>query len=160
MNLLIACKAFLKALQEPKNAEAFVKGKPIDEPSKEDRSHIRLLALLQANSRLIDFLKEDIQEYTDQQIGQVVRKIHRESSATLEEHVTIRPVMEEKEGQKVVIAAGYDPSTINVVGNLQNDPPFHGTVRHRGWKAAKVSLPKKIGKESSSILQPAEIEVK
>ena len=34
-----------------------------------------------------------------------------------------------------------------------------GTLRHKGWKAAKVDLPALAGKQDASIVAPAEIEV-
>ena len=39
----------------------------------------RFLAILQRDSRLIDFLQEDIAAYSDDQIGAAVREIHDQS---------------------------------------------------------------------------------
>ena len=121
---------------------------------------MRLLALLQQSGRLIDFLKEDIAAFSDEQVGAAVRKIHQDCRQSLEELVTIRPVMEENEGAKVKIAAGYDASHIKIVGKVKSDPPFTGVIVHRGWKAHKRSLPKKVGEQANEVLCPAEIEVR
>src|SRR3954452_4748043 len=47
-------------------------------PAKPSGAPLRFLALLQRKGRLIDFLMEDIQPYSNEQIGQSVRDIHRD----------------------------------------------------------------------------------
>ena len=164
MRLILAIKAFFKALSDPAKAEKFiaieckeVKAKCIEAQS--DSSHLRMLALLQQSSRLIDFLKEDISAFDDAQVGAAVRKIHADSSKCLEELVTIRPVMEENEGAKINVAQGYDPTKIKVGGKVKGEPPYTGRLVHKGWKVHKRSLPKKVGDQNSEIIWPAEVEV-
>lgn len=159
MGLGLAFKAFLKAFKDPKQAQEFVDGKP-RQLEVQDQGHLRLLSLLQHSGRLIDFLKEDISKYSDAQVGAAVRKIHQDCGKSLEETVTIRPIMEENEGATVKVSAGYDPSTIKVVGKVKGEPPFSGTLVHKGWKAHKRSLPKKIGEQHNDVICPAEIEVR
>lgn len=162
MNRLIqAIKAFFKALKDPQEATLYLEGPPKNvADTHPNDAHLRLLALLQQSGRLIDFLKEDISSFDDTQIGAVVRDIHHNCSKTIEELVTIRPVIEENEGQTMTIAAGYDPIKIKLTGNIAGGPPFSGIVVHRGWKAHKKSLPKKAGEQSSDVVTPAEIEVR
>lgn len=164
MRLLLAIKAFFKALREPTKASLFLQELPPPNQDKEveaaDRSHLRLLALLQQSGRLIDFLKEDVTGFTDTQIGSAVRKIHQDCGKCIEELVTIRPIMDENEGAVVHVAPGYDPAEMKIVGKVTGEPPFTGIVVHRGWKAHKKSLPKKIGLQANELLFPAEIEVK
>ena len=159
MGLGLAFKAFLKAFKDPKQAQEFVDGKP-RQLEVQDQGHLRLLSLLQHSGRLIDFLKEDISKYSDAQVGAAVRKIHQDCGKSLEDAVTIRPIMEENEGATVKVSAGYDPSTIKVVGKVKGEPPFSGTLVHKGWKAHKRSLPKKIGEQHNDVICPAEIEVR
>lgn len=168
MNLILACKAFIKAFRDPKATVLFLEDKNLRDGAKEsqkasaeptDQSHLRLLALLQHSGRLIDFLKEDISSFDDTQIGAVVRKIHQDCSKSLEDVVTIRPVMDENEGTKIIIPQGYDPARIKIVGNVNGQPPFNGVLIHRGWKAHKRSLPKKLGEQSGDVISPAEVEV-
>ncbi len=45
-------------------------------PPPDDTPALRLLAALQADGRLVDFLLEDIEGYSDDQIGAAVRGIH------------------------------------------------------------------------------------
>lgn len=160
MRLWLAFKAFFNTLKHPKEMQEFLDGKhKAQEPQPSENSHLRLLSMLQSSGRLIDFLKEDITSFNDAQIGAAVRQIHAASAKSLEDLVTIRPLMEEPEEAVVVIQRGYDPAAIKVVGKVKGEPPFKGIVRHRGWKAHKISLPKQVGAYTREVLAPAEVEV-
>ena len=163
MGLGLALRAFFKAFKEPEQAKKFVDGtseapKKIAEPV--EQSHLRLLGILQQSGRLIDFLKEDITRFTDAQVGAAVRKIHADCGKSLEDLVTIRPVMEEGEGSSVKVPQGYDPSTIKIVGKVKGEPPFNGILVHKGWKAHKRSLPKMVGERTTEVIFPAEVEIR
>jgi len=163
MGLMLAFKAFFKALKDPIKAEEFVSVKKIEskaQESGEQPSHLRLLHLLQQSSRLIDFLKEDISNFEDAQVGAAVRKIHEDCSKSLEELVSIRPVMEQNEGEKINVPQGYDPLKIKVMGNVKGEPPFVGILVHKGWKVHKRSLPKKAGDQLTDVICPAEVEIR
>jgi len=162
MGLGLAFKAFMKAWKNPELGQKFVEGKAEPKAIQEqaEPSHLRLLAILQQSSRLVDFLKEDITGFNDAQVGAAVRKIHADCSKSLEELVTIRPLMEESEGSTIRILQGYDPNTIKVVGKVKGEPPFSGVLVHKGWKAHKRSLPKKVGENLADVICPAEVEVK
>ncbi len=158
MGLKSAIKAFFKALKDEKSAQLFIEGK--EEPKKEgDASHLRLLAALQRSGRIVDFFKEDISAYSDAQIGSAARKIHTECAKTLEELVTIRPLLAEKEGADIIIPQGYNPQEIKMIGNVKGSPPYKGTLRHKGWCVHKYSLPKDKMDSSVKVLCPAEVEV-
>lgn len=163
MSFFLAIKAFFKALKDPKQAERFIghtaAESHVSEPSSE-ASHLRLLALLQQSGRLIDFLKEDVSSFTDAQIGAAARKIHEDCSKSLEDLITVRPLMAENEGATIKVPQGYDPAAIKIVGKVKGEPPFTGILVHKGWKAHKRSLPKKIGKDLPDVIHPAEIEIK
>lgn len=158
MSLGLAVKSFFKAWKNPEKAKEFLKDSQ-KEIEQHDISHLRLLTLLQQSGRLIDFLKEDISEFNDAQVGAAVRKIHQDCAKSLEDLVTIRPVMSEKEGTKINVPKGYDAAAIKIVGNVKGEPPFSGRIVHRGWKAHKRSLPKNMGEQSLDVICPAEIEV-
>lgn len=159
MSLLLAIKTFFKAFKDPKGAKKFLEGKEETPPSNES-PHLRLLALLQHEGRLIDFLKEDIASFSDAQVGAAVRKIHSECSKSIEEFVTLRPLFQEKEGERITVPQGYDPSSIKVIGKVRGEPPYQGVLLHKGWKAHKLSLPKQHSKGDQSVVYPAEVEVK
>jgi hypothetical protein len=162
MGLLLAFKAFFKALKDPEAAKGFIEPAPAERQlvDSSELGHLRLLSLLQRSGRLIDFLKEDITGFPDAQVGSAARQVHKECATLLEDIVTIRPVFQEEEGSKVRVPAGYDASSIKVIGNIKGNPPFEGVLVHRGWKAHKRSLPKGVGEQRSEVICPAEIEVK
>lgn len=159
MSLGLAFKAFMKAWKNPEKARAFLEDAPKQIDSA-DASHLRLLGILQESGRLIDFLKEDVTAFTDEQVGAAVRKIHEDCAKSLEEVVTIRPLMDEAEGSLVKVPVGYDPAAIKVIGQVKGEPPYQGTLVHKGWKAHKRSLPKKVGEMHLDVIFPAEVEIK
>jgi len=120
---------------------------------------LRLLALLQQEGRLVDFLQEDIQSYSDAQIGAAVRSIHAGCRKALAERVELQRIFNGEDGSEVVIEPGFDPAAVRLTGNVAGTPPFRGTLQHAGWRAAKVSLPQSPGNTDPTIIAPAEVEV-
>ena len=116
------------------------------------------LALLQREGRLVDFLLEDLSAYNDEQVGAAARRIHQDTAKGLREHFGVAPVLTQAEGEKVTVPAGFDPSAIRLTGTVAAQPPFAGTLQHKGWRAAKVQLPARTGKCDPRIIQPAEVE--
>ncbi|MCC5832495.1 MAG: DUF2760 domain-containing protein [Chlamydiales bacterium] len=153
MRIIRAFKAFFEALKKEEAA-------PQIPPSSTDPAHLRLLALLQKEGRLIDFFKEDISSYTDAQVGAAVRNIHLKCQESLEEFVTLRPLFTEEEGTMVTIPQGYDPLAVKITGQVKGEPPYQGILRHKGWKAHKESLPKQIHPGDRSVVYPAEVEIR
>lgn len=160
MSLILAFRAFIRALKHPNAARNFLAPPPKKKEPLAEEGHLRLLALLQHEGRLIDFLKEDLSGCSDAQIGAVVRKIHADCGKSLEEAVTVRPLLDEAEGMETTVAEGFDPAFIKLIGQVKGKPPYKGVIRHRGWKAHKLSLPKAIGEQKRDVLWPAEIEVR
>jgi Domain of unknown function (DUF2760) len=122
---------------------------------------LQILHIFQRDSRLIDFLMEDIGAYSDDQIGAAVRTIHADCKASLNRHVTLAPVIDGVEGtfQKVDASRTPDPNRIKLIGNVPASGKVSGgTLRHRGWIASAINLPP-LGKQDSSTLAPAELEV-
>jgi len=119
---------------------------------------LQLLALLQRDSRLLDFLMEDIATYSDDQIGAAVRELHDQCRDSLARYVTLQPVIDGVEGT-FSKAPSSDPNVVKFVGNVPAKPPAGGTLRHKGWKAAKVDLPPLAARQDAAIIAPAEIEV-
>lgn len=160
--LILAIKAFIQAFKDPEGAQLFIAGgaRPAKAVEACDQSHLRLLSMLQQSARLIDFLKEDLAAFDDAQVGAAVRKIHADSAQCLEELVTIRPAMEENEGARITVPQGYDPAKIKIVGKVKGEPPYVGVLVHKGWKAHKRSLPKKVGEQMSEMLCPSEVEIR
>jgi hypothetical protein len=165
MALWMAIKAFFKALRNPNEAKQFIEADAApqitsSEDTDIDLAHLRLLGLLQRSGRLIDFLKEDISTFPDNQVGAAARQVHKECADLLEDLVTIRPIFQDEEGSKVRVPVGYDADSIKVIGNVKGNPPYEGILMHRGWKAHKRSLPRNISEKHTEVIFPAEIEVK
>lgn len=120
---------------------------------------VQMLAALQREGRLIDFLQEDLSSYEDSQIGAAVRNIHTGCKEALKEHMEIRPVFAEKEGASVTVPPGFDARAIRLTGNVTGDPPFRGVLRHRGWQVERIRLPQSMEQKNHWILAPAEVEI-
>lgn len=159
MSLKLAFKAFFKALKAPKTAQFFLEEKRDSEKKKAEATHLQLLSLMQTKGRLIDFLQEDLSSLSDADIGAAMRPIHRDLARVVDELVAIRPLLPEEEGEKIILPQGYDPSLYKVTGKVKGEPPYKGIVRHRGWKAHKLSLPKTHVDLKREVVCPAEIEV-
>ena len=117
------------------------------------------LGLLQAEGRLLDFLSEDIADYPDADVGQVVREVHRGCKKAIDDHFTLEPIRTEEEDTTVTIADGFDPGEIRLVGQVVGSPPFKGTLKHPGYRAQTVRLPRIRTGGSARVIVPAEIEV-
>jgi len=118
-----------------------------------------VLALLQREARFIDFLMEDIEPFSDAQVGAAARTVHRGARKALQDYVQITPVRDEKEGAQLTVEPGFDAGAIRLTGNLTGNPPFQGTLRHHGWRVAKANLPAPPPNQDASIVMPAEVEI-
>lgn len=123
------------------------------------RFYLHLLALLQREGRLMDFFAEDLSLYDDAQIGAAVRGIQDGCKNSLKKHIQPRPVMDQNEGDAIVVPLDFDPNAIKLTGNVTGEPPFRGTLRHRGWRAGRLELPTLTPVRDSSIIAPAEVEI-
>jgi hypothetical protein len=119
---------------------------------------LQMLAILQRDARLLDFLMEEISGYTDDQVGAAVRELHDQCRESVSRYVALEPVIDGVEGT-YTHAPSSDPGAVKFVGNVPAQPPSGGILRHRGWRAATVDLPVPGGQQDVSILAPAEIEV-
>ena len=82
---------------------------------------LQLLQILQRDSRLIDFLMEDVSGYADDQIGAAVRNLHADCRASLTRHVELGPVFDGVEGtyQKLDATKAPDANRIKLLGNVR-----------------------------------------
>jgi hypothetical protein len=121
---------------------------------------VTLLATLQREARLVDFVKEPLAGYSDAQIGAVARDVHRDCGAVLQRLFDLRPVVEEEEGAEIEVHSGFDAGRFHLTGNVVGEPPFHGRLAHHGWIATATNLPAWTGsKESAMIIAPVEVEL-
>jgi hypothetical protein len=132
--------------------------KPAAPVAKISDGALQILGILQRDSRLIDFLMEDIAAYSDDQIGAAVREMHDQCRDSVARYITLQPVIDGVEGT-FAQAPSSDANLVKFVGNVPAKPPSGGTLRHKGWRAAKVDLPALAARQDPAVIAPAEIEI-
>jgi hypothetical protein len=119
---------------------------------------LQILAILQRDSRLIDFLMEDVSAYSDDQVGAAVRSLHDQCRDALNRYVQLAPVIDGVEGTFTRLAS-IDPASVKLLGNVPPQPPPGGVLRHKGWRSVKIDLPALQGKQDMKVIAPAEVEI-
>lgn len=119
---------------------------------------LQILSILQRDSRLVDFIMEDIAAYSDDQVGAAVRSLHDQARESLTRYVKLDPVIDGVEGT-FTKAAVSDAAAVKFIGNVPAGQPSGGLLRHKGWRAGKVELPSLNPRQDSNIIAPAEIEI-
>lgn len=151
---------------EPKAEKPVEKApEPKPEPKKEapkppsNDAALTLLALLQREGRLVDFLLEDLDGADDADIGAAARVVHSGCKKALRDHVTLEPIHASDEGAKVTLTKGFDAATTKLTGNVTGEGPYNGTLKHRGWRAKDVKLPLPLEGHDSSVIAQSEVEL-
>jgi hypothetical protein len=121
---------------------------------------VAFFGLLQEKGRLVDFLMEDITPYDDTEVGAAARVIHQGGRQVLQEYFHITAISEAAEGTEVIVPAGYSTDQYRLVGKLTGEPPFTGTLLHKGWKTEFVKLPRVVNTDRLPSIAPAEVELK
>jgi hypothetical protein len=146
--------------EPPVAAEPVVETPPVAEAPRPAPSHpLHLLAILQRDGRLVDFLQEDIAAAADDQVGAAARIVHEGCRKALAQYVTLVPLRDEEEGASITVPAGYDATQLRLSGNVVGSPPFRGTLAHPGWRAAEVRLPELTVEVDPTVIAPAEVEI-
>lgn len=139
-----------------------VKAAPAAAPAQASDGALQMLAILQRDARLVDFVMEDISAYSDDQVGAAVRNLHDQCREALLRYVKLAPVIDGVEGTPATLPESLagDARAVKLVGNVPADGKATGGVlRHKGWRAEKVTLPALPAKHDASIVAPAEIEI-
>lgn len=118
-----------------------------------------LLSLMQKEARFLDFVQEEIQELPDNQVGAVCKRIHKDLKKLFKDFLKVEPVFDSKENTTVSIGEGFEPSEIQLSGNVDKKAPFEGVLRHKGWMVDSLNLPKRPSSARTKVLQPAQVEV-
>lgn len=158
------------ALPPPKEEEPTKKGKSEPEKPKKEKKEVvlreagpdaalQLLALLQREGRFVDFVQEDMSSFSDAEIGGAARVVHDGCKKALAEHFPLEAVRGESEGSKVTLEKGFDAARVRLTGNVAGEPPYTGTLAHRGWRVTEVKLPKMAEGHDAKIVAPAEVEL-
>jgi uncharacterized protein DUF2760 len=124
-----------------------------------DGGAVLLLSLLQAEGRFVDFVQQDVAAFSDADVGAVARVVHAGCRKVLGAHVRIEAIRSEPEGQRVALEPGFDPSRIKLTGNVGGGARLNGVLRHRGWQATDVKLPRVLDSGGALVLCPAEVEL-
>ncbi|MCL2622509.1 MAG: DUF2760 domain-containing protein [Planctomycetaceae bacterium] len=120
---------------------------------------VTLLAVLQREARLLDFLMEKLDGYDDALVGAAARKVHDDCAAVIERLFDVQPLRAEDEMSQMTIETP-DPSLVQLVGNVSGEAPYTGRLTHHGWVATKCELPTWSGAtEAALVLAPAEVEM-
>lgn len=155
----LPAKAPAEALPAPPPEAA----KPPPEPARpalpDHTPAVQLLALLQREGRLIDFLEQDVTPFPDADIGAAARVVHEGCRRALRAHAKLEPVRAEEEGAPITLQAGFNPMEVKLSGNVQGAPPHRGVLQHRGWRVAELTLPETAAGYDPSIVAPAEVEL-
>lgn len=155
-------------LQPPSTAAAAARAstpaptpvKPVERPAEVDHaSGLAVLAILQQEGRLIDFLQEEVAAFSDAEIGAAARVVHAGSRKVLSQYFTLEPILKESEGTAITVKPGFDARRIRLTGNVAGQPPFRGSVRHHGWVATEVRLPTVSSALDARVVAPAEVEL-
>jgi hypothetical protein len=141
--------------EKPEKPSAPTPAAPVFKPAD---GALQILGILQRDSRIIDFLMEDISSYEDEQIGAAVRAMQTAAKDALVRYVSLAPVVDGVEGT-FAKPASNDPALVKYLGNVPATGATGGTLRHRGWRATSVSLPPLNPKQDTAVIAPAEIEV-
>ncbi len=118
---------------------------------------LQLLALLQREGRLVDFLEQDVTTFSDADVGAAARVVHEGARKALKAHVTIAPLRSEEEGTHVSIERGSPE--VKLVGQVGGSAPYRGVLRHKGWRVTEVHLPVPSAGHDAHIVAPAEVEL-
>ena len=128
--------------------------------SNAEHSAKKLLAILQKQARFIDFIHQNLDHYSNNEVANVARNIHSNCQKTLKKYCKFSSIRPEAEEGFVVLEKDFDRSYIHLIGNIGNQQQFEGVLIHKGWQIDEIKLPYSLNKTNDHIIQPAEIEVK
>jgi hypothetical protein len=169
--IALAFKLFFRILANPEfaaGARRLGSGEKLSAPQAPSRplfqevqpdAALQLLGLLQQEGRFIDFLEEDVAGFSDNEIGAAARVVHQGCRKAVRDHFQILPIRTDQEGSRVTLPEGFDASSVRLSGNVVGKPPYTGSLVHRGWRVAEVSLPKVAAGHDVRILASAEVEL-
>lgn len=120
---------------------------------------LRMLAVLQRDGRLLDFLMEDISGATNEQVGFGVRELHKQCQESIKKAIDLEPVLNAEQDAPVEVPAGFDPSAVRLTGNVAGEPPFKGILKHSGWRVKALKLAAPPEGVDEFVLMPAEVEM-
>ena len=111
LSVLVLLGLLLPARQKPPpskpQAEPARPAPPAPAAARADAEIVSFRATLQEKGRLVDFLMDDINPYSDAQVGAAARVVHAGCKRVLQEHFDIRPLRTEDDGSTVQVPVGF-----------------------------------------------------
>ncbi len=158
---------FFRALGDAtfaRDAAALLQDRPAapaaaEPPERVHASGLAVLAMLQREGRLIDFLQEEMAAFSDAEIGAAARVVHAGSRKVLAQYLTLEPVLPDAEGATVTVPTGFDAQRIRLTGAVAGQPPYRGALKHHGWVTTAVRFPTTASALDPRVLAPAEVEL-
>ncbi len=133
--------------------------KPATTPERVHASGLMLLAALQREGRLLDFLQQDIAGFSDEEVGSAARVVHGGCRKVLGQYFEFEPSAREAEGAAITVPQGFDAQRIRLTGNVSGQPPFKGVLKHHGWVAREIRMPALSESIDPRVVAPAEVEL-
>lgn len=133
-----------------------------DEARRPERVHasaLQLLAALQREGRLVDFLQQDVAGFGDEEVGAAARVVHGGCRKVLQQCLEMGPAWPGAEGESVTVGSGFDAQRVRLMGEVTGEAPYAGVLRHHGWVAREVRFPEVSEAMDPRVLAPAEVEV-
>lgn len=149
----------LKALEAKETKPAPAPKVAAPPPEKLHASGLILLAALQREGRLIDFLQQDVAGFSDEEVGAAARVVHTGTSKVLKQYFDFEPAMKDAEGAAVTVPTGFNAQRIRLTGNVTGQAPFKGTLKHHGWVATNIRMPEISESLDAKVVAPAEVEL-
>jgi hypothetical protein len=150
---------FAEEVDEGLKQFALARAKTSDPPERVHASGLMLLAALQREGRLVDFLQQETAGFSDEQIGAAARVVHGGCHKALQQFFEIAPAVKGDEGAPMSVPAGFDSERIRLTGNVSGQPPFKGVLKHHGWLATQVRMPSISQTLDPRVIAPAEVEL-
>ncbi|MET0253123.1 MAG: DUF2760 domain-containing protein [Terrimicrobiaceae bacterium] len=160
--IIVLTLSFLSGPQKAPAVAPVAAQPPPPAANQADAEVVAFVGLLQEKGRLVDFLMEDVAPYDDKQVGAAARVVHQGCREVLREHFKVTPISEAEEGSRITVPAGYAADEYRLTGQISGEPPFTGTLLHKGWKTESVKLPRilKTSEKRLPSIAPAQVELK
>ncbi len=161
--ILLALCFFGAPREAPAPAAAPVAAQPPPPAANQAEAEVvAFVSLLQEKGRLVDFLMEDVTPYDDKQVGAAARVVHQGCREVLNDSFKITPISQAEEGSRITVPAAYAADEYRLLGKISGDPPFTGTLLHKGWKTESVKLPRILKSDEKHLpsIAPAQVELK
>jgi hypothetical protein len=125
----------------------------------EPQSALQLLSVMQKEGRIIDFINQEVNDFSDDQVAAAARVVHAGVKTAIKQYVEFAPVSETPEGESISLPEDFDKNEYRLTGNIIGTGPFSGALIHKGWKVTSVNFPLLAKNSDLRVVAPAEVEL-